>query len=206
MSAYAWLAKLNISAETACRCGHNAQVHLHGKSCTAVIDESRMRYCKCESFREASGQIQNEVESMSKKKSGPKKSEGRKPVLAEFVKESFNIFASYKAKEITARVRGDGFIIFKDKEYASPNAAGMVATGRDHGIDGYRFWRFKKNGEEVFLDAIRGSKSLIKANAKPKKAAVKKVAKPKRAAKPRAPKLPVAEPLTAMAERQAAGA
>jgi hypothetical protein len=185
MSAYLWLAKLNIQPDNLCRCGHTAKMHLHGKSCSEEIEN--FKFCKCIEFREGF-QIQTEGDEMGKKEKKVRKpkSEGRKPVLAEFVKEGFNIFASYKGKEIDARVRADGVIVFKDKEYATPNAAGMAATGRDHGIDGYRFWRFKKNGEEVALDAIRGSKSPLKLEApKPKSEKKTKAAKPNGSAKPK---------------------
>jgi len=112
------------------------------------------------------------------KKTKKVKSEGRKPVLAEYVKEGFNIFASYKKREFEARVRADGVIVFRDKEYATPNAAGMVAIGTDHGIDGWKFWRFKKDGEELPLDVLRGKDS-------PRKTVV---AKPKREKKAKSAK------------------
>lgn len=138
------------------------------------------------------------------KKVRKSKSEGRKPVLAEFVEEGFNIFASYQGKEFEARVKSDGVIVFKDKEYPTPNAAANAAgADRKEGkkpfkVNGWLFWRFKKNGEEATLNVIRGSKSPLKAvEAKPKKARKAKASapKPKRIRKPRTPKLPVAAPV-----------
>jgi hypothetical protein len=161
-----------------CRCGHDDAKHHHGHSCTAIIDEAKLGYCKCNQFTQGD-------EMPKEKKARKPKGEGRKPVLAEFIDEGLNIYAKYKGKEFEARVRKDGVIIFRDKEYATPNAAGMAATGRNHGIDGYRFWSFNKDGERVPLDTLRGAKSpLAKVEAKPKK--VK--AAPKKARKPRATK------------------
>lgn len=188
-----------------CACGHKRGAHFgrdHAEDCSEPTGLTT--FCNCKRFREAQFKNEEEIE-MAKKKSATKKpkGEGRKPVLAEYVKEGFNIFASYKGKEFEARVRADGVIVFKDKEYATPNAAGMVAIGTDHGIDGWKFWRFKKNGEKVPLDVLRGKDSPRKAVvAKPRKAKTAKAngaPKPKRAKK--AAKRSVAKPNGSAAQK-----
>jgi len=149
-----------------------------------------MQYCKCEGFKEALGsQIQTQGEEMTKPKASSKqKSEGRTPTLAPFVKEGFNIFAGRDGK-YEARVRADGIIVFRDKEYTSPSSAGSKALGNDdkgkpRQVDGWKFWRFKKNGEEVELNVLRGSKSpLAASDAAPRKL---KAAKKRAPHKPRA--------------------
>lgn len=35
-----------------CKCGHEAEKHHHGKSCTVIVDNFKLQYCKCEQFRE----------------------------------------------------------------------------------------------------------------------------------------------------------
>lgn len=114
------------------------------------------------------------------------KGEGRTPRLAPFVDEGFNITASGGGKEFEARVRKDGMIVFKDKEYFSPSAAAKAALP-ERSIDGWGFWMLKNaKGERVALDALRGAKSPLKTvEAKPKKERKAKVAKPSGSAKPK---------------------
>jgi len=42
-----------------------------------------------------------------------------------------------------ARVRKDGMIVFRDKEYTSPSSAGDAALP-ERSIDGWQFWKLKK--------------------------------------------------------------
>lgn len=131
------------------------------------------------------------------------KGEGRTPALAAFVDSSFKIYLNHSGKEHEATVLSTGVIRYNDKEYTSPSSVGAKIVGAE--VNGWRAWSFNKNGERVPLDVLRGSKSPLAEAPKAKKA-VPKPAKPKRSLKPRAPKLPVAEPPTTMAERQAVGA
>lgn len=39
-----------------CKCGHEAEKHHHGKSCTVIVDNFKLKYCKCEQFREQYGE------------------------------------------------------------------------------------------------------------------------------------------------------
>jgi hypothetical protein len=225
MSSSAWLAKLNLSPEAACRCGHNAHVHAHGKSCTAVIDESKMKYCKCEQFREASGsQIQtgqgDEMATKEKKARKPK-GEGRKPTLAPFVDAPFKVYVTFDGKERDAMVLSSGVIRYKEKEFTSPSGfanAVIKEVGAKGRADGWKVVTFNKDGERVALDTLRGSKSPLKAEAPKKERKAKtakpngsaKVAKPKAARKPRAKKpngaaTPGATLANELQEGQAAG-
>jgi len=193
MAANAWLVKLNLSPEAACRCGHNAHVHLHGKSCTALVDESRMRYCKCESFRSATGsanQIEQGDEMSKEKKSRAKKpkGEGRTPTLAPYAETvgGKTIYMNHNGKEHDAMVLSSGVIRMNGKDYTSPSSAGSAILGKDkkgkpRQVDGWKSWYFNKDGERVMLDTLRGSKSPLKAvDDKPKAE--------RKAKKPRAPR------------------
>jgi hypothetical protein len=192
MSTSAWFAKLNVLPEAACRCGHSAHVHHYGKDCTALVDESRMTYCKCSSFREAT-KNQIEGEEMNKKTRKPK-GEGRKPTLAAFVDSPFKIYMNHDGKEREAQVLSSGIIRLGEKEFTSPSSAaqailGKNAKGKPLQADGWRAWRFNKDGERVELNVLRGAKSPLKAIApKREKKAKTNGSKPKRVRKPRARK------------------
>lgn len=121
MAANAWLAKLNVSPEDACRCGHNAHVHYHGKDCTALVDESKMTYCKCSEFRAATGsQTSNQGEEEMVKKARKPKGEGRKSNLLYFVdKEKLEKFEDGKLLDK------------KEKTYVAAIARTLVDAGKD---------------------------------------------------------------------------
>ena len=168
-----------------CRCGHSEELHAWGRnkdkqrirlSCTG---QEGFKFCKCEQFNPIG---ENEMAKKEKKQRKPK-GEGRTPRLTPFVSEGFNITASGGGKEFDARVRKDGMIIFKDKEFFSPSAAAKAALP-ERSIDGWGFWMLKdKDGNRVPLDTLRGSKSPLKAtDATPKKKAPAK-RKKRRAAK-----------------------
>lgn len=221
MAASAWLAKPNISPEDACRCGHNANVHHHGKSCTAFVDESKMKYCKCQEFRVALGsQNQNlqgdEMAKEKKQRVKKPKGEGRTPTLAPYADTigGKTIYMNHDGKEHTATVLQSGVIRMGDKDFTSPSSAGSAILGKDkkgkpRQVDGWKSWYFNKDGERVMLNVLRGSKSpLALAAPKPKrekKAATPKKAKPAR--KPRAKraaKANSAENTSSAAQEQAA--
>jgi len=194
MAANRWMLDAAISPESACRCGHNAHVHAHGKSCTAFVDESKMKYCKCEEFREASGsQIQTQGDDMAKKeKSQRKKSEGRQPRLAGLVDSPLVIFMTTGGKEYKGTVLTSGMIKVDEKEFTSPSSAGSYILGNDkkgkpRQVDGWKSWTFNKDGERVALDTLRGSKSPLKVEeAKPKRE--KKAKSANSSPKPRKPR------------------
>ena len=130
---------------------------------------------------------------MAKKGNGKKvKSEGRTPRLAPFVDSPFKIYATYKGKEHEAQVLSSGMIKFREKEYFSPSAAGCAILGGDLQVDGWKFWKFNKDGERVELNVLRGKESPLKVTeAKPKK---EKIAKPKAEKKATAKKATVKKP------------
>ena len=108
---------------------------------------------------------------VKKEKVARKKSEGRKPTLAPFVKDNpFKIYANTGGKEYEATVLTSGMIKMDEKEYTSPSSAGSALLGKDskgkmRQVDGWKFWRFNKDGGRVPLDTLRGSKSPLKEEA-----------------------------------------
>jgi hypothetical protein len=147
----------------------------------ALVDEVKLKYCKCNQFIE-------QGEEMPKEKKA-KKSDGRKPTLAPFIDGAMNIFATYKKKEYEAKVRADGVIVYKDKEYATPSLAALAIVGKEGSVNGWVFWRYTEGGKDLLLNKIRGSKSPLKLEAsKPKKVKAAAPKKPKSPRKPRAKK------------------
>lgn len=182
-----------------CRCGHEQEKHHHDKSCTAIINEVKLRYCKCSEFREGS-QIQGDEMSKTKKA----KSEGRKPTLASFVDSPFRVYMTCDGKERDAMVLSSGIIKYKEKEFTSPSGfanAVIKELGAKGRVDGWKSVYFNKNGERVMLNTLRGGKSPLKLEATKRKAKSNGSAKPKRLRKPRA-----ARPKPAEAAAQAAEA
>lgn len=84
---------------------------------------------------------------------------GRKPTLAPFIREEIDIVASYKDKEFKATVKDTGMIRFDGEDFTSPSSAGKAAIKKS--VDGWTFWKFKKDGEMVPLDVLRGHKSPL---------------------------------------------
>jgi hypothetical protein len=157
-----------------CKCGHAARFHLHLKDCGAIQDECKLKFCTCVEFRPQSITT-GEDEDMAKKKgeskkvrvAKPKVEGGRKPTLAPFVDNPFKIYGTYKEKEYEAQVLSSGVIMFEDKPYASPSAAGRAVMGEFKGkplqVDGWKFWKYNEDGKRVPLDTLRGAKSPLKA-------------------------------------------
>lgn len=192
MAANRWMLDANINPEAACRCGHNAHVYLHGKSCSAFTDEARFKYCKCEVFRLAGSEVnsnKNGDDNMAKTKTPKKKPEGRTPTLAPYAETlaGKTIYMNHDGKEHTASVLSSGVIRMNDKDYTSPSSAGSAILGKDkkgkpRQIDGWKSWYFNKDGERVMLNTLRGSKSPLTLAA-PSERKPKKVAKANGAAK-----------------------
>jgi len=125
---------------------------------------------------------------MAKKEKG----EGRKPTLAAFVDEGFNIVGG-KGDKFEARVRKDGMVVFRDKEYTSPSSAAIAALP-ERSIDGWSFWKYKKNDEWVKLNVLRGSKSPLKAASEAPRATKKAKSTPKKPKAARKPRKSTPEP------------
>lgn len=122
------------------------------------------------------------------------KGEGRTPTLKPYVDSPFKIYMNHDGKEREAQVLSGGLIRLGEKEFTSPSSAaqailGKNAKGKPLQADGWRAWRFNKNGERVELNVLRGKDSPLKAAApkKPRKAkSTNGAAKSKRIRKPRA--------------------
>src|ERR1019366_8968883 len=90
-------------------------------------------------------------------------SEGRKPTLAPFIDGVFDIHAEHKGKDFSAQVNADGTITYDGESCTSPSSAGKAAIKKS--VDGWTFWKFKKDGTDVPLDELRGRKSPLKESA-----------------------------------------
>jgi len=81
--------------------------------------------------------------------------EGRRPVLARYIKGSLKLQARYKLKTIKARVRRDGSISFRGKVYRSPSQAAAKACKR-RTCNGWIFWQYERApGDWVRLNELR---------------------------------------------------
>ncbi len=94
----------------------------------------------------------------SRRKTAPRmtKREGSRDTfpLAPYAGNGFQIRATYKGQQYTARVRKDGKVRFDRKIYNSPSLAGSAIVGRS--CNGWLFWRYKKGDNEwVRLNGLR---------------------------------------------------
>ena len=84
-----------------------------------------------------------------------KRSEGRRPVLAEYVSAPMKLRARFKGRTVRARVRRDGTVRYAGKVYTSPSLAAGAACKR-RTCNGWRFWHYERApGDWVPLDALR---------------------------------------------------
>jgi hypothetical protein len=83
------------------------------------------------------------------------KTEGRKPVLFEYINGSMALRARYKGKTLRAYVRKTGLIWFAGKHFSSPSLAGAHAVKRPT-CNGWTFWQYQRApGDWVALDSLR---------------------------------------------------
>lgn len=83
-----------------------------------------------------------------------KTKEGRKPILAPYVKKRFEIRFRYKSKLHKATVRKDGTISYKGKIYNSPSLAAAAIMG--HAANGWNVWQYERApGDWVILNELR---------------------------------------------------
>lgn len=194
-----------------CRCTHEDSIHAKKRGgergeCT-YCDPKTFKFCKCIGFEENKSQGENEMAKEKKVRAAEPKSEGRKPKLAGLVDSPFKIYITTGGKEYDAQVLSSGIIKIDEKEFTSPSSAGSYMLGKDakgkpKQVDGWKAFGFNKDGKRVLLDALRGSKSPLKAEpTKPKRekkaAAPRAATKSKSPSKPRAKKangVPAAEP------------
>ncbi len=83
-----------------------------------------------------------------------KAKDGRKPILAPYVKKRFEIRFRYKGKLHKATVRKDGKISYKGKIYNSPSLAAHAVVG--HAANGWNVWQYERApGDWVILNELR---------------------------------------------------
>jgi hypothetical protein len=84
-----------------------------------------------------------------------KRTAGREqPVLASYFNRSTRLRAKYKGEIVKARVRRNGLIRYKNKDYKSPSLAGAAVVKRS--CNGWTFWRYERApGDWVPLDELR---------------------------------------------------
>lgn len=84
----------------------------------------------------------------------PTRTEGRKPVLAEYVSGSLKLRAWYKGKMYRALVKKNGAIRYAGRIYNSPSLAGRGVIRR--ACNGWTFWYHQRApGDWVQLDTLR---------------------------------------------------
>jgi len=76
------------------------------------------------------------------------------PVLAAFVNRSMRLRATFKDKPIRARVRKNGLVRYRNRDYNSPSLAAAAVV--KHSYNGWTFWKYERGpGDWVFLDELR---------------------------------------------------
>ena len=88
------------------------------------------------------------------KRSGKKTRIKGQPVLARYVNRSTSLLAKYRDKVIKARIRKNGMIRYKNKDYKSPSVAGSAVVKRS--CNGWTFWKYERApGDWVPLNELR---------------------------------------------------
>ncbi len=76
------------------------------------------------------------------------------PVLSAYINKSTKVRASYKGELIRARVRRNGLIRYRNKDYSSPSQAAKAVVRR--ACNGWSFWKFERApGDWVKLKELR---------------------------------------------------
>ena len=76
------------------------------------------------------------------------------PVLAPYFNRSTRLRGTYRGKLVKARIRKNGLIRYKNKDYRSPSLAGSAVVKRS--CNGWTFWKYERApGDWVFLDQLR---------------------------------------------------
>lgn len=83
-----------------------------------------------------------------------KASRNGQPVLAAYFSRSTRLRATYRGKVVKARIRRNGLIRYKNKDYGSPSFAGSAVVKRS--CNGWTFWKYERApGDWVPLDELR---------------------------------------------------
>jgi hypothetical protein len=75
-------------------------------------------------------------------------------VMANYVSRPTRLRANYRGKLVNARIRRNGLIRYKMKDYSSPSLAGAAVVKRS--CNGWTFWKYERApGDWVLLDVLR---------------------------------------------------
>lgn len=76
------------------------------------------------------------------------------PILASYFNRSIRLRAKYRGELIKVRIRRNGLIRYKNKDYKSPSVAGSAVVKRS--CNGWTFWTYERApGDWVSLDELR---------------------------------------------------
>ena len=76
------------------------------------------------------------------------------PTLSAYVNQSTKLRATFKDNLIRARVRKNGVVRYKNKDYNSPSLAAAAVVKRN--CNGWTFWKYERGpGDWVFLNELR---------------------------------------------------
>ena len=77
-----------------------------------------------------------------------------KPVMANYINRPTRLQATYRGKLVKARIRGNGLVRYKMRDYNSPSVAGAAVVKRS--CNGWTFWKYERGpGDWVLLDELR---------------------------------------------------
>ena len=77
-----------------------------------------------------------------------------RPVLTAYFNRSTRLRATYRGKIVKARIRKNGLIRYKNKDYRSPSLAGSAIVKRS--CNGWTFWKYERApGDWVPLNEMR---------------------------------------------------
>lgn len=83
-----------------------------------------------------------------------KASRDGQPTLVAYFTRSTRLRATYRGKIVKARIRRNGMIRYKNKDYRSPSLAGSAVVKRS--CNGWTFWKYERApGDWVPLDELR---------------------------------------------------
>lgn len=183
-----------------CRCGHDASKHHRAKSCTAIVDEARLKYCKCEEFREVENKIEGDEMAKTKKS---------KAVRGEKLYEAFSskieasaIGKKAASKEVTSHTPLVAQVLSK---FSRPATFEQVFSA----VKETKRYSENKLKTEVFERSVRGDlailvrEGLAKATKIEASTKANSALKPKRVRKPRAARPKSIETATQAAEATA---
>jgi hypothetical protein len=76
------------------------------------------------------------------------------PILSAYVNQSTKLRGTFKENVIRARVRKNGVVRYKNKDYNSPSLAAAAVVKRNS--NGWTFWKYERApGDWVVLDELR---------------------------------------------------